>query len=310
MVKAAERQKSAWAPGTVSNYNSSLRKYLTFCYNMQVIPLNPSHRQMCAYVEYVADHTPSPKTVANHMSHIRTYMRKCQASTAELDTFRVRWAMNALHRDTTYIPRIKSAFPVGLLQRMVSLLPDDSQGNILKVAVLVMFFAALRQSEVLPYSAATFDPSKHLSRQDVVIRDNVAHVRIKHAKNQQSVYQTKTVPLHSSPNQEVCVVRAIRNMLAYTPTTSPREAFILFRDTRRPVTVEFVRRNWVKHLRAYGVETTSLSLHSIRKAAATAAHDSGCQELDIQRYGGWRSNAHRAYISTSQTTVNAAIYKL
>lgn len=307
MVRAAQRQDTAWAPGTIKNYKSSITKYLTFCYHMGVVPLSPSYNQICAYIEYVKHHTPSPRTVANHLSHIRTYMRKCQAPTVELDNYRVRWAMNGIQRDTSYIPRVKCAFPVDVLQNMVSALPDDPHGNIIKVAVLLMFFAALRQSEVLPHSVAAYDASKHLSRNDIYIQGNIAYVLIKHAKNQQSVYQNKSVALHSSPNQRVCVVQAIRDMLQYTPTHSPLEAFILFNNTRRPVTVEYIRKNWVKHLREHGVDNTALSLHSIRKAAATAAHDSGCPEIDIQRYGGWRSNAHRSYITTSQRAVNAAI---
>lgn len=272
-----------------------------------MIPTVPLHQNVCAYIEYLVSNTPSPRTVANHISHLRTYLRKAQSSTYQVDNFRVKWALNAVNRDTNYIPRIKQAFPVQLLQRMVILLPQTHQGNIIKTAVLLMYYAALRQSEVLPNSSTSFDHRRHLSRRDVVIVNGALSVKIKHAKNMQTVYQSKCVTLQPSPNPQLCVVQAVIDMYAHTPTRHQDEACIMFYDTRRPVPVEFIRRKWKDHLTNHEIETEPLSLHSLRKAAATAAHDEGCSELDIQWYGGWQSNSHRSYITSSQRNVNLAV---
>lgn len=217
---------------------------MSFCFNMQINPRYPTYQQICADIEYVTD-----KTVANQLSHIRTYLRKCQVPTNEVDNFRVRWALNAVNRDTEYIPNIKIAFPVTSLQQMVMALPKSEQGNIIKVAILMMFYAALRQSEVLPHSVATYDSSRHLSRADVTLTHDSIRVVIEHAKNPQTVYQQKSIVLQASPNQELCIVHAVKEMLRITPTQSPSEAFTLFNNSRRPVTVEFFRKNWVKHLK-------------------------------------------------------------
>lgn len=219
----------------------------------------------------------------------------------------MKWALYALSRDKTYVPRLKDAFPVGMLQQMVKALPLSVHGNIIRTAVLIMYHAALRQSEVLPHSARAYDPCQHLSRADLVLHDDRLTIFVKFAKNLQTVYQYKKLTLQPSPDREVCVVDAVRCMIASTPTFSPLDPAIMFQDSRRPVTVEYVRRNWTRHIAALGMATNKLSLHSIRKAAATAAHDQGCDELEIQRYGGWRSNAHRQYITTTQNNVNSAI---
>lgn len=258
-------------------------------------------------MEFLAHTTTSPRTVANHLSHLRTFFRKVNVSTQELDAWRVKWAMNAINRDKTYVPRIKNPIPASLLQRMVTLLPDTGNGLIIKAAVLLMYHAALRQSEVLAQSSRTYDCRYNLSRDDVQIIGDTLLVYIKHAKNLQTVYQTKTVTLAASPNPSVCVVRAVRLMYNQLPTKSKEEPCFMFPDTRRPVPIEHVRRKWTQHLQTHGISTSALSLHSLRKAAATEAHYQGCTELDIQRYGGWRSNSHRAYIATSQETVNRAV---
>lgn len=307
LEKAFERQQQAWAPGTLANYTSAVRKYLLFCYEMDLIPTAPRHQFICAYVEFLAKDTPSPRTISNHLSHIRTYLRKAGASTEQLDHFRLKWAMTAITRNKEYVPRIKVAFPIHDLHRMIVALPQSHHGNIITVAVLIMYYAALRQSEVVAPSASGFDHRKHLTRSDVVLQPDSVSITIKHAKNMQSIYQTKTVLLQASSNPALCIVRALHQMYAFTPTVSPHEPCIMFNTSRKPVTVDYIRRHWNHHITNHGLSSEALSLHSIRKAAATAAHDQGCPEIDIQRYGGWRSNAHRQYISTSQFHVNQAI---
>lgn len=274
---------------------------------MDMVPTAPIHQNICAYIEFLIASTPSPKTVSNHISHMRTYLRKAQASTGQVDNHRVKWALTAVSKDTAYIPRIKLAFPVNLLKRMVQLLPPTHQGNIVRTAVLVMYYAALRQSEVLPYSGASYDPRRHLSRRDITIIGGSVRVHVKHAKNLQTVYQQKTVILHAALDPSLCVVNALATHFQQVPTLHPEDPCLMFHHNRRPVPVEFVRRHWASHLASHDIDTAPLSLHSLRKAAATAAHDQGCAEIDIQRYGGWRSNAHRSYITASQKHVNAAI---
>lgn len=309
LQKAALRQQHAWAPGTLNNYRSSLKKYLEFCYAMGVDAASPLYQDICAYIEYLVHSTPSPRTLSNHISHLRTYMRKSQLSTEQADHCRVKWALYALSRDHSYVPRIKSAFPTDVLQEMLRDLPHDAIGNILKVSILIMFYAALRQSEVLAYSSNSFNPRTHLTRSDIVVRDQSIVVCVKFAKNMQSVYESKSITLQAAPDQELCVVHAYRRMLRYTPTVNPQDPAIMFPASRRPVSVDYVRKNWQRHITERGVDTSTLSLHSIRKSAATAAHAQGCDELKIQKYGGWKSNAHRVYVTTNQSEVNSAIIR-
>lgn len=270
-------------------------------------PIRPKASLICAYIEDMANSSPSPRTVMNNISHVRMYLRKADMPTAPLEHNHVKWALDALNRDVSYIPRIRQPIPTDTLQAMVSALPDSIEGNIVKVAVLTMFYAALRQSEVLSPSIKGYDLRLHLSRNDVTIAGQTLQVFIKHAKNMPTIYENKLVSLQASPNPMTCVVAAVRRMFQQAPTRSPQDPFIMFPVSRKPVTVDFVRRYWNRHLVHHGINIATLSSHSLCKAAATAAHDQGCSELQSQRYGGWKSNSHRLYIKTSQDTVNAAI---
>lgn len=272
-------------------------------------PSRPVYPLMCAYIEELTEGSPSPRTVANNISHIRTYLRKVDVPTDPLDHSRVKWGLEALKRDVSYQPRFKNPMPTQLLQSMVTSLPNTEQGNLIKVSVLTIFYAALRQSEVLAPTIKGYDPRYHLSRGDVTVHQDSIDIVIKHAKNMQTIYEQKSLSLQASSNPHTCIVASVRQMLLNCPTKSPADPFIMFSNTRKPATVDFIRRAWNRHLISYGVDVSHLSLHSLRKAAATAAHDEGCSEIQIQAYGGWKSNAHRYYIKPSQRVVNTAITK-
>lgn len=131
-------------PRAISNYQSSIRKYLRFW----IEAINPSYQELCAYIEFLADSTPPPQTVSNHVSHVRTYLRKAQVSTQEADNGRVKWALYALSK--TYIPRIKSAFPILMIQWMVQRM------------VRALPFSAVRTSNVQQFFSCT---TKHCASQ-------------------------------------------------------------------------------------------------------------------------------------------------
>lgn len=255
LARAAQRQDQAWAPGTIANYRSAITIYLQFCFAMGMCPSAPHYYHICAHLEFLTKDTPSPHTIANHSSHIRTYLRKVGVSTSELDHQRVKWAMVAISRNKEYTPRIKLAFPAADLQRMIAALPTTPQGNLIRTSILLMFYAALRQSEVLAPSAPAFDPKKHLTRGDVIIEEDSAVVTTKHAKNMQSVYHTMTVRLQASTNPLLCVVAALQAMVQITPTLSKTDPCTMCPNTRHPISVEYVRRNWNTHLKYYGLST-------------------------------------------------------
>lgn len=149
------------------------------------------------------------------------------------------------------------------------LLPQTSHGNILCVAVLLMFYAALRQSKVMSPSISSFDNRKHFSRGDVSLSSDAMTIYIKHTKNMQTVYQHKTVHLQTASNPLMYSHSTQGNVYQYTDH-HPHWSMYHVSITQTGV-------SWL------GEETLETTLGgSIRKAAATAAHHQGCQENKIQ----------------------------
>ena len=100
---------------------------------------------------------------------------------------------------------------------------------------------------------------------------------------------------------------------SYVPSYSPTRGSRTYTRPPTSKTTTGVQRH--THTNAHVVPTGSmgprpytdrrrLSLHSLRKASATLAHTGGCSDLEVQRHGGWTSNAYRTYIQTDSHKVN------
>ena len=114
---------------TIANHRSAVRTYIAFMAAFSLDPLAPSTEVICAFLEYVADHTPAPATVRNKISHVRTYLRLSGRSTHATEHPRVKMALEAMDRDKSYTPRVKLPLPVEDMSRAVRYLPESLIGE-------------------------------------------------------------------------------------------------------------------------------------------------------------------------------------
>ena len=160
-----------------------------------------------------------------------------------------------------------------------------------------MFYGAMRQSEVVPQSQRAFDPTRHLTRRDVSVASTL-RIKVKWAKNMQRYDQQRTLTMLPTGNHNTCPVMAVRAVLRATPEVPQDAPLLVIPGTTRPMTAAYLRAAWASMLKKLGITPGTFGLHSIRKAAATAAHQAGCTDLQVQRHGGWKSNAYKNYIET------------
>lgn len=276
---------------------------------MTIDPYAISYQDVCGYVEFIAMHGAGPNTIRNKLSSIRTHMGLVDAHVPAMVHPRVNRALDAIERDKTVISRVKEPLPPDVFRDVLINMPDHYIGNIARAALLVLYYGALRQSEIMPRSVNSWDPRVQTTRVDCMIETERCVLFIKHAKNLQKFNQNKTVIMAVASHAKLCPVSSLRLVLSEVPTQALSDPLFMFRDSRKAVPSSIVlnmlhdvmRRRGHQHL----IQKTSL--HSIRKAAATNAHLSGCSELSIQNYGGWNSDAHKAYIRTSNQRVNKSL---
>lgn len=221
---------------------------------------------------------------------------------------RVLQSVDAMERDKDHTPRIKDPLPPSVFRDILDYLTNDIYGNIVRASILVLYYGALRQSELLPTSVSQWNPSKHPMRKDLVFSDHSCVLYVKHGKNMQKAGQHRVIELSATQDRSLCPVLALRTM-SDIPTQNNTSPLFVFPDTYNPVPASYINRQYQSALTHLGVPDAKrhFSLHSLRKAAATNAYSGGCSELSIKRYGGWSSSAYTIYIKTSNRSVNQSL---
>lgn len=223
----------------------------------------------------------------NKLSHLRVHMTVVEAPANSLSHPCVLRAIDSFERNKEYVPRVKDPISPSVFREILLFLDHQYISNILCASMLCLYYGALHQSELLPLSVKSWDPSKFPQRKDARIPDNECHIFVKFGDNLQRVGQYSIV-LAQAPDSCLCPVSAISHVLADSLLQSDLDPVFVFQDTHLPVPASFVARHFHNILCQLGHAHLSckLSLHSLRKAAATNAFDSGFPELYIKCYRG------------------------
>ena len=80
---------------------------------------------------------------------------------------------------------------------------------------LMFFFSFLRLENIVPHSSASFDISRHLTREDLKFSDSFAIIIVKFAKTIQFRDRIAHISIPALPGSMLCPVTALENMLAY-----------------------------------------------------------------------------------------------
>ena len=262
------------------------------------------------FIEYLDRHYKCPASTRNIVAHMRQFLTLAGASTEEVYHPRVKRALDALDRTSTYIPQPRLPVPLKIFKEAILAIPDTMEGSLIRAAVLTLFHGAMRRTELCPPSVSTFDPRIHLTRADVTLHKDGVTIKIRHAKNAQRYDQSQTRQLAKSPEAMLCPWAALAAAVVLVPTHHPKEPMLMFPD-RNPVTAPYVAEHWGKALLKIKAPTGFHRLHSLRKAAADTAFQKGATIEQVQNFGGWRSDAVWAYVQKkaskqiSKTIVNA-----
>lgn len=307
--RAIERQLSARAPGTIRNQRSGVYAYLAFCSRLGIDELNPTYEDVLTYIEYLAEHVGAPSTVKNKLSQVRVFINLAESKSTSFAHPRVQRAIDALEKHKTYTPRVKDPLDPYILYGIISNIATDPLGVTIRAAFLILYYGALRQSELLPRTVNSWSRYIQPTRGDCTLSQESCIITIKTGKNMQKVGQQQVINLIRASNPIICPVMTMHQVYSNTPTQQISEPLLMFPDTRKPLPSSLVVKELHSVMRYIGLADMipRTSLHSLRKAAATNAFTGGCTETSIKNYGGWSSDAYTAYIRTSNQKVNISL---
>ena len=165
---------------------------------------------ICAYIEYLVDKKLKLGTIRNHISALTTYMLIKSWNHEPFQSLGVTNALKALELQIRHAPNQKAPVTPDLLKNVVSIISHHPNGKVINLALIIMFMAFLRQSNVLPISVAAFDPSRHITVGDVTLSGDVLTIRVKWSKTQQTLGDYREVHLNSISGSPLCPVAAFQ----------------------------------------------------------------------------------------------------
>ena len=139
----------------------------------------------------------------------------------------------------------------------------------------MMFYGAMMQSGVASQTIASYSSLRNLTRADVRMGPDSLTITIKAAKNLQRHDQQRVLTVVQADDPGMCLLHAVQLVLGITPTQHPNQPMFVFIKTAKPIPVSLIRRHWQAALKAVGTHPSSVTLHTLRKAAVTTAFDQG-----------------------------------
>lgn len=175
---------------------------------------------------------------------------------------------------------------------------------VLWAAMLVSWFCLLRKSNLVPASAAAFNPVKHLCRNSFVYKNGELVVQLRWSKTNQFQQRVVEIPLPKIPQSILCPVTAVTFMFAKISAPKNSPAFVV---PFQRMLFTLTHHSFVSHLRhlleTCGYNSVLFSGHSFRRGLAQYAFMS--QGIDVNMLmvtGDWKSNAVYSYLDNDFQT--------
>ena len=251
---------------------------------------------ICVYIEYLKNKGNFPNTIRNKISQVKTFLLLSQQDVKNFENIRVTRAMDAMLKRKDIDSKAKDMIPLDIFKKIVNSVPIDGLGWNFRAILLVIFFGALRQTEVVPPSVNKFSAARFLTRGDFEFTGENVVITLRWAKNIRSVYKDNKVILTKAQDKRFCPVTAVVKAFKAAPSKNPSDAAFMFPATKTPIPASHVRGQWALYLRKLHIDSKIYSLHSIRKLSASIAFNQGCSVSEIQMFGNWASEACKVYI--------------
>ena len=223
----------------------------------------PAPHHICWYLEHLAARELAAPTISNHLSAIRTYFKMVGLDSSPLFSQVVLNAIRGIATNIRHIPKPTLATSPELLIWALQGTHTLQYPEHIKLAIVWMLMAFLRQSNLLPKTTAGSDPTRHLTRSDVTVNNDLLTIHLKWSKTMQKSQTSSTVSVWALPASPLCPVAAYEALLQCAPTAYPGQPLLQYRDGN-PMTAQYVGKSWASLLKLADIPKDRLTLHRLR----------------------------------------------
>lgn len=293
--------QSAFAAGTRKNLKVHWRAFLLFCNFFQLKAIPADLETICLFIQFLSRSLKSVSSIKNYISGVRTLHLLLQFPFPHLEEFSLKLLFRGIARCNPHT--VKQAQPITpeiLFEIRKHLDLSNCNDATFWCLFLFAFFLMARKSNLVPDSATTFDPKKHLTRDKVIFENDVAIVIFEWSKTIQFGERILKIPLVENPHSILCPIQAYRNMCKLVPASPNSPAFLLkSQNGFRPLTYIQFNTFLKTVLEQTGRDPSLYSSHSFRRGGATYSFQSQVPSELIKLHGDWASDAYMLYLQFS-----------
>ncbi|CAH1257542.1 Hypp1851 [Branchiostoma lanceolatum] len=296
-------QRSAFAASTQANHKTHFTAYLAFCRFFKKQPLPATAHLLSCYAQFLSRSLRSPASISHYLSSVKLLHQHHGFFDFDLKHFELQQTLKGLKRQLQHRPREHHPVtPEFLLKAHRALDLHNAKDATIWAIILIGFFAYFRKSNLVPSTAKTFNPNRHLCRRDIAVATEGLLLRTSWSKTIQANERELLTPVLAIPGSRLCPVTAYNNMVRLVPATQDSPAFQLPPTPHRhfrPVTSSILEKAFAKLVAAANLPAGYHTLHDLRRGGYTLAFEAGVPRELRQRHGDWRSNADLLYLQPS-----------
>ena len=313
--KAASRAHLAYRPKTRQAYERMFQVFLAFCIYVSVPIESVDVKLVLSFLECLVSNNSTYSMLCNYVSAIKASYVLYDLPHDLLDHPRVKLFLKSvrINRPLTLVSH--NLIDLDMLSK-ISLACDDLEcPQVFRAAFLTGFFGFLRLSNLAPHSLTMFDPSRHLTGQDLFFSKKWVKILLKWTKTIQNRDTVQLICLPKLKNPVICPFRALKAISKLYPSSAVTSVFQVYGNTGwQPLTDTKVRKGLKTVNVALGLNPHFFTFHSFRRYGATFAYNSHVPLQQIKRHGTWSSDCVWRYIQADHsageelaTTLAAAI---
>ena len=306
--KAAERLHLAFRPKTRSAYASMFMTFMAFCIYTKACIINVNVKVVLSFLECSVVNSCSYCMVANYVLAIKANCVLYDLPFQVLDHPQVKYFLKALKINRPLKVKSNNVITIPWLIEISKACEGFTSGLIYRAALILGFFAFSGLSNLAPHALADFDPTRHLTGQDVFFTKKYAKVLIKWSRTMQTRDKVQCLTLPKLKNKIISPYRALKAIFKLYPM-SPDSSLLQLPSQQglNPMTDSRVRKFLKRINIALDLPSNYFSFHDLRRSGATFHSHFPIQ--DIERHGTWSSDCVWSYIqsdhSSGETLANA-----
>lgn len=289
--------------GTLSNRRRQAKTYVTFALFYNVNLLFPSVLHAAMFVKYLANSYKAPTTVKNYVSGTRLWLKHHRGSDLSFSTPEVAAVLTSSLNSSTYVPNQAPSLTPNHVSIICNFLDSlSSPLPAVKAALLIGYTCFLRSSNLLSPTVTQWGGPHTLRVADVFNSPPGLTIRLSSSK---TIKNSPPVFLAVAPvqNPSTCPVQAWNAYVAFVKPSLYGPAFML--DSVTPLTPKpFVNIIRLALSHASVPNSSSFSIHSLRRGAAQAADAAGASKDELKVHGTWSTDSGlRSYVPASSSKV-------